>query len=762
MDSRHPKVSPLAAGLLWLAALLMALGVVLAEGPSSAGEKEPPATTEQVETVDVRLAMLEVVVVDRKGRHVRGLPASAFHLKEGRREVPIITFDEIDLDERMTPQPAADRQTSPTPPAAEPSTTPESPTATPEPPTAEPHTAPRQPVSAGQTARIRQQGKRWFVLLFDGYFNPSALSISQARRAAKKWLKENLRDGDQVAVYQLLPHLTTVQSFTSRRDLLEEALDGIRVMPGSSMGQDMIRQRLEQTQAMPQEFRERQLRNAGNFGSQLDRSERDNFYLSMANLGQALGPLVGSKAVLLFSGGFPITRSWDTNSTGGLTERFKYMMEVLEFYGVRVFSFDVGEENTFTGAEQATNIRQMVDNLGLGTEWLDSLQVGAQIDSSASHQEVLAILGTETGGRFTRGKDYLKGLNRVSEDLSHYYLIGYRPIDLIRAGRYVRLRADVDGKGLKVIARRGRFSSASAEPEVDDSAATAAKLAGPPLAIRCQPQVFPLPGDKSLLVLPIRVGNLDPLTRDSELPERAEFHLRTRALIADVTIEESQRDISVPISEALLQRLNAGFALREAMVLSAATYDVEVTIQAPAFRRSGRWKGRVAVRSTNLRDFSLTDLSILSPADGSTPVFDVFLQHQPVKGNNPPGPLPDPLGDARGRPPISAGGSYDAATPLLVQVGVVKPPPQIDPKVNPLEMVWEVICGDADPVEIPISYRRLDFAPGGAYLDVIAQLDLSGIKPGSCTLQLTATRIATNTTITRQAPLLIQAGPGTH
>ncbi|MDQ7086559.1 MAG: VWA domain-containing protein [Acidobacteriota bacterium] len=351
--------------------------------------------------MDVQLAMLEVVVVDRKGRHVRGLPPSAFHLKEGRREVPIITFDEITLNQEPgTASPNLPEISGASGEPQTPASQPERPDGVPS-----PAAAPTGPVSAGQAARARKEGKRWFVLLFDGYFNPSALAISQARRAAKKWLKETLREGDQVAVYQLLPHLSTVQSFTSRRKLLNEAIDSIRIMPGSSMGQEMIRQRLEQTQALPRDFREQQIRNAGSFGSQLDRSERDNFYVSLTSLGQALGPLAGTKAVVLFSGGFPITRSWDTNSTGGLTRRFKRMMEVLEYYGVRVYSFDVGEENTFTGAEQARNIRQMVDNLGLGTEWLDSLQVGAQIDSAISHQEVLAILGNETGGRFIRGKE---------------------------------------------------------------------------------------------------------------------------------------------------------------------------------------------------------------------------------------------------------------------------------------------------------------------------------------------------------------------
>ena len=715
-------------------------------------EEQTPPKTGLVEQVDVHLAMIEAVVLDKRGRHVHGLPPSAFHLYEGKREVPIITFDEIQLEPTPRDRAIVRSEVSGAIEAKPPVTLAPAVEGTPASPSS-------GPVSAGQLARARQKGERWFVLLFDGYFNPSALAISNARRAAKKWIRQNLRQGDKVAVYELLPNLSTLQGFTHRTDLLEEAIDEVKVMPGSFMGQEMIRQRLEQTRSLSRNVREQQLENAGNFGSQLDRSERDNFYMGIAGLGEAIGSLDGTKAVILFSGGFPITRSWDTMATGGLTPRFKRMLEILDRYGVRFFTFDVGEDNTFTGAEQSANLSQMADNLGLGSTWLDSLQIGAQINAATSHQEILAVLGNETGGRFMRGRDYAKGLARVAEDLSHYYLIGYRPVDLVRASRYVHLKLRVDGKGLKAITRKGRFAenqTTAAETARKDKPPT---LAGPPFEIDCQPQVFPLPGDRSLLVLPVHLGGLLPLAQPSTAASqlrRLELRLRTRALISDVVIEESERSISIPLGGSLAERLDSGLMLREAMVLSPAGYQIEIVIHAPGLKRMGRWMKTISVRPTDISNFSLTDLSILPPALKAPLVFDVFAQHQPVQGNNPPGPLPDPLGDSTGRPPVSAGEPITKSAPLLVQVGVVKPPPQTDAEKSPLEMRWKLLPQNGgETIELPATYRRLEFAPNGSWLDVVVQLDLSAAEPGTYDLRLSAKRLATNTRIERTVPLTL-------
>jgi len=612
-----------------------------------------------------------------------------------------------------------------------------------------------QPASAGRIARARLKGERWFVLLFDGYFNPSALSISNARRAAKKWLTENLREGDRVAIYELLPHLSLVQSFTRRLDLLEEAIDSVRIMPGSSMGQEMIRQRLEQTERWRKDFRENQLRNAGNFGSQLDRSERDNFYVSVSNLGQAMGPLEGTKAVMMFSGGFPLTRSWDTLASGGFTPRFKRMLRILEAYGIRFFTFDVGEDNTFTGADQAINLSTMVESLGLGSQWLDGLQIGAQINSATSHEEILAVLGNETGGRFMRGRNYRKGLDQVSEDLSHYYLVGYRPVDLNRVGRYVRLKVEVDGKGLKAISRGGRFNEELAREETPAPREQAKDLAGPPLRLDCRPQIFPLPGDKTLVVLPIRLSGLDevPAPAGDEV-QRLDLTLQTKALISGVVIEQSERSLAIPLTEEVRGRLAEGLMLREALLLSAAGYEIDLNLHAPGLRRLGHWKKTVPVPATDLFHFALTDLSLMSPATRAPLIFDVFLQQQPIAGNATSTSLPDPLGDARGRPPVWAGGTVSASQPLLVQVGVVKPPPQLEEGASPLEMEWELTpTAGGVPISLPVSYRRLEFAPDGSWLDVVAQLDLSEAPAGKYTLKMKATRLATSTELSREVPI---------
>ena len=85
----------LVLGLVW--------GTAVADTPrvstgNSADEETPePLRPGLVERAQAELGLVEVVVLDRKGRHVRGVPPSAFRLTSGDEELRVVSVDEIDL-----------------------------------------------------------------------------------------------------------------------------------------------------------------------------------------------------------------------------------------------------------------------------------------------------------------------------------------------------------------------------------------------------------------------------------------------------------------------------------------------------------------------------------------------------------------------------------------------------------------------------------------------------------------------------------------
>jgi VWFA-related protein len=651
----------------------------------------PPAPT-QVERIEVRLSLIEVVVVDRRGRHVKGLPGSAFRVSEGSQEIPLVTFDEIDLARQSrTSQPLPDDHT----------------------------------VSSPAPARPRS-----YLLLIDGYNNLSMLRFSRMRQAAGEWIRRSLRPQDEAAVGAMTPLFSLVTDFTRDPDRLREAINGVSVFPASSVGTDFILEKLQSARGAG--ALDQRLQNASTVGNDLLSLERDQFYRNLSEAADWLLSREGARSIVLVSGGFPLTRGRGSMATGGLTSQFREALAAIQEAGIRVYAFDIGEEGGFTDTAAASNTRQMVDALGLGTEWLDRMQIGAESDAVSAHQEILSVLGKESGGRFLAGHDYQTGFGIMEDDQRHYYLLGYRPPDAPgQERRYRPLVVTVEDARLRVIARGGRFLSPP--PAASSPAETI------PLAISCRPLFYPAADGKTLAVLAVRAqgameGGLD-------------MELTISAALDGEEVARSRRDISA--------RLTKGFQIRDALVLMPSTPRVSIELRQKDPGRSGRWVGTLVVPLRDRDHFGLTDLALLDPAGTAPLLFDVFRAGEAIAGLEPPGPIADPLGPDDGRrPPPYIGGPFRRVVPLLVQVGVVNPPAPSGTVSNPLRLDWELLpVLGGPPLAPPIRYRRLQVRESENLLDVVADLDLSAVPPGDYDCKVSAANLLTGEQDSRSAPL---------
>ncbi|HEY6844133.1 MAG TPA: VWA domain-containing protein, partial [Thermoanaerobaculia bacterium] len=141
------------------------------------------------ETVNVNIVEVPVTVVDSSGNPVRGLTAANFELFDNGTKRDITGFDAIDF-------------------------------------------ASTQSMTA--ISPLNPNARRQFMLLFDlGYSSP--VGLSRAQEAARKFVTENVKPRDLVAVATIEPDrgFRLVTAFTTDRPLIAAAIDNPKAFRGA-------------------------------------------------------------------------------------------------------------------------------------------------------------------------------------------------------------------------------------------------------------------------------------------------------------------------------------------------------------------------------------------------------------------------------------------------------------------------------------------------------------------------------------------------
>jgi len=431
-----------AAGPIGFLLLILALAPVFAQAPVDSrlrgNDKEP--SPPGVIRITVNLVQVDAVVTDSKGRQVTNLKPEDFEILEDGRPQTITNFSYISV---ATPP---GRETHAQPPAV---------------PAGVPSVPPVR-------LRPEQVGRTIAIVVDD--LGLSFRSTAYVRQALKKFVNEEVQPGDLVAILRTAGGLGALQQFTNDKRLLYAAIDHIRWKfarpfgdfgpseagaapeasgpPSStrSQGDEMqgSRKDLEAARAREGEFSQ-QIYTVGTLGA-LDYIVR------------GLRDLPGRKSVVLLS-------DWSPGYARGGTRPQELMQGLVDRANrssVVVYTIDTrGLPTLALGADDNT-IFDMPPPLTTLPRRIAGLTLSRQADYFDS-QGGMAYLATQTGGLFVHDNNSLAGgLRDVLDDLSGYYLIGYKPpADTFKAGKngrgYHRIQVKVKVSGLQVRSRTGFY-----------------------------------------------------------------------------------------------------------------------------------------------------------------------------------------------------------------------------------------------------------------------------------------------------------------
>ena len=299
--------------------------------------QEPPALQERI---DVNVVLLDAIVTDARGNQILGLTKDDFVVKENGVEQPIDSVDYF-TNRKLLDQ--------------------------------------REENAPFKVEQVREE--RYFIFFFDKPGDPSALrnQLVQAKNAVRKFVKNELKEGDRVAIAGHDVRLKVYSDFTNDVKQLERALD------------DAVRYGRGLTKATGDATPASILRNVAQ-NTMIDHT--GTVYQALDVLADAVRPIRARKNLVLFSAGI-VDLNEDVRD-GMIFNRSRHLDPALE-------------------SLNAANV----------TVYPLQLQHLATLDP-VFHQR-LEELASSTGGEYFRfNTSFEPAIDKVDDTNAGYYLLTYR------------------------------------------------------------------------------------------------------------------------------------------------------------------------------------------------------------------------------------------------------------------------------------------------------------------------------------------------
>ncbi len=715
----------------YLALIIMILAILCLSALHEQQEKpgqEKPVASGLTEKVEVNLVLLEAIVHDKKGSHIRGLSKEDFQIFEEGKKQKIAVFEEIDLVRTDTYEEAVEKELSKEKIGEE---------------------------MAGVKKSDDESKKRTFLFLFDVCNDPSALFLSKAKKAVTEFMEDRFKPGDVAAIFEMTPELSMVSAFTSDPQEIIRSLDKIRFFPGRNVGDEMISQATDMVIPYKDEFA-RRVTLAAALRNQISRQERQQYYYNLGSLAYTLSELPGKRMILLFSGGFPMTVPGDINDQfGGITPAFRDLISNMAKYRVSIYTFDIAEFSKIGDASERIDYRIALDKLGFGESFFEDVGIGSSFwtDSAEARRQILAVLGNETGGGFMVNPDYRVGLSNIDDDTNHYYLLGYYPTEKVEKERYRRIKIEVARDDARVISRKGRFAR---KEDVKKKAAPESALQdvkklqqttkeADETIIPCDVSTIfsPLPDGRTRVTFAIQTYSaIQPFINDQG-NGIVDMTLKIYANAGQITVDSKEKDIKAILKPEGVQALGRGFRIMEYFDVVPAIYDFQIFLRLNGLSKYTIWSKALEVPKFKESDLDLGTFSI-AMAESSPLIFDSYIDSSMEGAKSDTGSLGSPFELKNGMKisPVATR-SFREGESIFLFYKVMNAKRNEGNGKPDIGMTFKLVPLDADEKveESSIQASVLYFAPEkeGNSFDAIIELKIIEYKPGFYLLRASIT-----------------------
>ena len=385
--------------------------------PQEQPDRQMPPITFRSE---VNYVEVDVVVQDAQGQFVRDLRREDFQVLENRTPQTVANFSLVDIpvtrEERALFSPAA--------------------------------------IEPDVRSNVGGPEGRVYVLVLDDFHTSSMRSL-QVRRAARQFIERNIGANDLAAVVHTSGRQDAGQEFTNNRRLLAEAADKF-------MGKKLRSATLEK---IDQYYSRAGTPMAGD--PLKDPLEFERAYNARAvletiqNIGKLLSGVSGRrKALVFFSEGidYDIMDFMNNHDATTILDATREAIAAATRANVNVYSVDPRGLTTF--GEDSMELSPPSD-----VDPALNLSMTGLLNEGRLSQDSLRVLSEETGGfAALNSNDFSGAFQRIVDENSSYYVMGYYPTNEKRDGSFRRIDVRVSRPGLTVRARRGYVATRGKAP----------------------------------------------------------------------------------------------------------------------------------------------------------------------------------------------------------------------------------------------------------------------------------------------------------
>ncbi len=426
---------------------LFGIAAVMVLAFAASAQVPTPTPDNDVVKISTNLIQVDVSVTDLKGKVINDIKPGEIEIYENGEKQKITNFSFVQttktVTERPTPADKNDKNAIPIP----------------------------------QAILRPDQIRRTIALVVDD-LSLSFESAYQTRRALKKFVDEQMKEGDLVAIIRTGAGIGALQQFTSEKRILYAAIEKVKWNPSGTGGVSAFApiesapdtSMQTDPSATPDDTATTSSTDAG--------QSLDDFRGSVFATGTlgalkfivtGMSELPGRKSVILFSDGFKMFENDDQGNqeSGRVMDFLKELIDVANRSTVVFYTVDArGLQFTgFTAADSVTDTSPAAM----------SKQLQARSDQLHDTQEGLSFLADQTGGFAVKNNNDLSGGVRKILDDQSYYLVAYEPDAETfdpATRKFNKLEVKILRSGAKVRYRSGFFNVAQKKVEKPTSALT--------------------------------------------------------------------------------------------------------------------------------------------------------------------------------------------------------------------------------------------------------------------------------------------------